>query len=131
MVSPAGDGDDQRLIRHQALRDDHAFGRPDFLAGHADFLIQHPQYPGPVKPARAVNQKLVHQNVRPAYCPSSQRPGAMSPRASAGPHDPCAYGATLGGLASSGPATSHTAARPSGRVNSERSPSSTSWISRT
>ena len=66
-----------------------------------------------------------------AYWPSSQRPGAMSPRASAGPHDPCAYGATLGGLASSGPATSHTAARPSGRVNSERSPSSTSWISRT
>ena len=106
-------------------------GRPDFLAGHADFLIQHPQHPGPVKPARAVNQKLVHENAWPGYWPRSQCPGAMSSRASGGPHDPGTYGTTLGGLASSGAATSHTAARPSGRVNSDRSPSSTSWMSRT
>ncbi len=32
---------------------------------------------------------------------------------------------------SSGSATFHTAASPSGRVNNDRSPSSTSWISRT
>ena len=128
---PACDGDHQRLTGHQARRGDHIFGRPEFLAGHADLLIQHPQYPGPVKPARAVKRKLVHQDARSAYWPRSQHPGAMSSRASAGPHDPCAYGATVGRLASSGPATSHTAARPSGRVNSERSPSSTSWISRT
>ena len=55
----------------------------------------------------------------------------MSSRASAGPQEPCGYDMTFGGLASSGPATSHTAAKPSGRVNSDRSPSSTSWISRT
>ena len=131
LAFPACDPDDQRLIGHQERGGDHAFGRPDFLAGHADFLIQHPQYPGPVKPARTVNRQLVHQDTRPAYWPSSQRPGAMSPRASAGPHDPGAYGTTAGGLVSSGPATSHTAASPSGRVNRERSPSSTSWISRT
>lgn len=65
LACPACDGDNQRLTGHQARRGDRAFGRPDFLAGHADFLIQHPQYPGPVKPARAVNQKLVLQGVRP------------------------------------------------------------------
>src|ERR1039457_1164703 len=131
MASPACDGDDKRLFRHQARRGHRAFGWPDFLAGHADFLIQHPERPGPVKPARAVNQKLVHENARLGYWPRSQRPGAMSSRASAGPHDPGAYGTTMGGLASSGAETSHTADRPSGRVNSDRSPSSTSWMSRT
>ena len=65
------------------------------------------------------------------YWPRSQCPGAMSSRASAGPHEPGAYPRAGGGLVSSGSATCHTAASPSGRVNSERSPSRTSWISRT
>ncbi len=55
----------------------------------------------------------------------------MSLRACAGPQEPGAYGAIRGGLDSSGPATFHTAASPSGRVNRERSPISASWISRT
>ena len=65
------------------------------------------------------------------YWPSSQRPGAMSLRACVGPQEPGAYGAIRGGLDSSGSATFHTAASPSGRVNRERSPISASWISRT
>ena len=65
MASPACDGDDHRFARHQAGRGDHAFVRPDFLAGHADFLIQHPERPGPVKPARAVNHELTHENAGP------------------------------------------------------------------
>ena len=65
------------------------------------------------------------------YWPSSQRPGAMSLRACAGPQEPGAYGAMRGGLDSSGSTTFHAAASPSGRVNRERSPISASWISRT
>ncbi len=48
-----------------------------------------------------------------------------------GPQDPAAYGAIRGGFDSSGLATFQTAARPSGLVNSDLSPISTSWISRT
>ncbi len=62
----------------------------------------------------------------PGYSPSSQRPGAMSSRALAGPQEPAAYGTTGGGPDSSGPATFQAAASPSGRVNSDRSPISTS-----
>ena len=65
------------------------------------------------------------------YWPSSQRPGAMSLRACVGPQEPGAYGAIRGGLDSSGSTTFHAAASPSGRVYSERSPISASWISRT
>ena len=68
---------------------------------------------------------------RDGYWPSSQRPGAMSSRASVGPQEPGAYGAIGGGVDSSGSTTFHAAASPSGRVYSERSPISTSWISRT
>ena len=68
---------------------------------------------------------------RDGYWPSSQRPGAMSLRASIGPQEPGAYDAIGGGLDSSGSTTFHAAASPSGRVYSERSPISASWISRT
>ena len=56
------------------------------------------------------------------YWPSSQPSGAASSRACAAPTTPARTRPAWARLASSGPATFHTAASPSGRVNSDRSP---------
>ena len=67
---------------------------------------------------------------REGYWPSSQRPGAMSCGPARPPGAWCIR-RDRGRLDSSGSITFHAAASPSGRVYSERSPISGSWISRT
>ena len=64
------------------------------------------------------------------YWPSSQPASPARSAASRGPQEPFGYTSGSGLSRSSPPATSHTWRRPSGRVKSERSPRSTSWMSR-
>ncbi len=103
-----------------------AAGRPALERFYADQFLPH--VPGDLA-LRTISRTV--DRWRDGYWPSSQRPGAMSSRASVGPQEPGAYDAIGGGLDSSGSTTFHAAASPSGRVYSERSPISASWISRT